>query len=234
MKAKSLHSWDVSPREAKEIQYRLREKIVDTWDGRNVSLIAGADVAFPEKTTVLAAVVVLTFPDLRVVETHIKSLPCRFPYVPGLLAFREAPALLACLDELRLEPDVLLCDAQGLAHPRKMGLATHVGILLDHPVVGCAKSVLYGTFEPPGEDKGSFSYMYDDSGEVIGAAVRTRDHVEPVYVSIGNKIDLTTSIDLVLKCSPKYRIPEPLRLAHRLSVGEKVECDEDSIEGQLF
>jgi deoxyribonuclease V len=169
---------------------------------------------------VLAAVVVLTFPELELMETRAKTACCDFPYVPGYLSFREVPALLACLEKVRADFDVLLCDAQGMAHPRRMGLATHVGILLDSPVIGCAKSVLYGKFAEPGRRKGSVSHMRGSDGEVVGAAVRTRDGVKPVYVSVGNRIDLATSVDLVLRCSPRYRIPEPLRLAHNLSVGK--------------
>lgn len=220
MKFRRLHPWDVSIAEARGIQSSLRNRVKAVWDGRDVSMIAAADVGFPEKNQVLAAVVVLTFPDLEIVETRIERAGCTFPYVPGYLSFREVPSLLACLERVRSVPDVLMCDAQGLAHPRRMGLATHVGILLDSPVVGCAKSVLCGEFKEPGVKKGSVSYMHDKDGDIIGAAVRTRDRVKPVYVSIGNRIDLATSVELVLRCSPRYRIPEPLRLAHKLSVGE--------------
>jgi len=167
----------------------------------------------------MAAVVVLTFPGLELMETRTRMAACTFPYVPGYLSFREVPALVACLERVRSGFDVLMCDAQGLAHPRRMGLATHVGILLDSPVIGCAKSVLYGEFTEPGRRKGSVSHMRGRDGEIVGAAVRTRDGVKPVYVSVGNRIDLETSVDLVLSCSPRYRIPEPLRLAHNLSVG---------------
>jgi deoxyribonuclease V len=217
-----LHPWNVSTAEAKRIQVDLSARVVAEWDGREVSHIAAADVGLPRPDTVLAAVVVLTFPGLEVVETRVKRDRCRFPYVPGYLSFREVPALLACLGKVRTRVDVLMCDAQGLAHPRKMGLATHVGILLDSPVLGCAKSVLYGEFAEPDRRKGSVSYMHGKQGEIVGAAVRTRDGVKPVYVSVGNRIDLATSVDLVLRCSPRYRIPEPLRLAHNLSVGKRV------------
>jgi deoxyribonuclease V len=222
LKYQELHQWDVTTKEARDIQIRLREQMVPFWDGREVRTLAGADVGFPDKTTVLAAVVVVTYPELRVVETSLKTQPCSFPYVPGLLAFREVPGLLSALEGLQSEPDLLLCDAQGIAHQRRMGLATHVGILLDRPVIGCAKSVLYGTFEEPGE------------GAVIGAALRTRRSVKPVYVSIGNRIDLETAVDIVLKCSPKYRIPEPLRLAHKLSVGEDITRKRVDEEQGLF
>ena len=233
MKCRTLHRWDVTTAEAKEIQYRLRDMIVACWEGGAIRTIAGCDVGFPDKRTVRAAVVVLSFPDLRILQTNVKTLPCTFPYVPGFLAFREVPGLLACLEGITFEPDVLLCDAQGIAHRRRMGLAAHVGVLLDRPVVGCAKSVLYGTFKEPTQRKGSYSPMFDDVGEVIGAAVRTRRSVRPVYVSIGNRIDLDTAIRLVLDCSPRYRIPEPLRLAHKLSVGEEIACG-TSEEGGLF
>jgi deoxyribonuclease V len=222
VKYRRLHSWNVTTREAKEIQLGLRDMVRPVWDGRRVETVAGADVGFPDKHTVFAAVVVLSFPDLEVLESSVSTQDVTFPYVPGLLSFREIPGLLAALESIRKPPDVLLCDAQGIAHQRRMGLAAHVGLLIDTPVVGCAKSVLYGKFEPPGDRRGSYSYMLNEAGAVIGAAVRTRERVKPVYVSIGNRIDLRTSIDIVLRCSDKYRIPRPLRLAHRLSVGETV------------
>jgi deoxyribonuclease V len=211
----------VTTAEAREIQMRLSALVDATWDGRAVRTIAGADVGFPDKSTVLAAVVVLSFPELKVIETGVARRPCTFPYVPGLLAFREVPGLLAALEGLRTDFDLLMCDAQGLAHPRRMGLATHVGVLLDRPVIGCAKSLLYGKFEGVPEGRGSYSLMLDDDGGTIGAALRTRDGVEPVYVSVGNRIDLDSVIKFVLACSVKYRIPEPLRAAHKLSTG----CD---------
>lgn len=229
MKHRDLHPWDVGTTEARHIQLELRDLIDPVWDGREVRTLAGADVGFPDKQTVRAAVVVLTYPELRVVETAVSTRPCTFPYVPGLLAFREMPGLLSALGSLESEPDVLLCDAQGIAHRLRMGLAAHAGILLDRPVLGCAKSVLYGTFKEPGDEKGSFSYMYSKEDDVIGAAVRTRTSVKPVYVSVGNRIDLGKSIELVLGCAPRYRIPVPLRLAHNLSVGETVECGPASV-----
>ena len=196
--------------------------VVEAWDHRRVRTVAGADVGFPDRGTALAAVVVLTFPDLEVVETRLARTRCAFPYVPGLLAFREIPGLLAALEMLETDFDVLMCDAQGLAHPRGMGLATHAGILLDRPVVGCAKSLLCGRFGRVARSRGALAEIRDDGGRTIGAALRTRDAVQPVYVSVGNRIDLAAAIDLVLACSVRYRIPVPLRLAHRLSVGQRV------------
>ena len=222
MEYRKLHSWDVSTQEAKQIQLRLKDMIQPVWGGGKISTVAGADVGFPDKHTVLAAVVVLSFPELEVLERSVSTQDVTFPYVPGFLSFREVPGLLSALESIRQTPDVLLCDAQGIAHQRRMGLAAHVGLLVDTPVLGCAKSVLFGRFSPPGERRGSYSYMRDGEGEIIGAAVRTRDRVKPVYVSIGNRIDLETAIDVVLRCSTKFRIPRPLRLAHRLSVGENV------------
>jgi len=196
--------------------------VIETWDHRPLRTIAGADVGFPDRNTALAAVVVLTFPDLRAVETRVARTRCAFPYVPGLLAFREIPALLAALKLLATDFDLLLCDGQGLAHPRGMGLATHAGILLDRPVIGCAKSLLCGRFGRVAAGKGSLADIKDDAGTTIGAALRTRDAVRPVFVSVGNRIDLATAVELVLACSVKYRVPVPLRLAHRLSVGQEV------------
>lgn len=221
MRHRDLHRWDVTTREAKDIQLRLRERIRPVWDGRKIRTVAGSDVGFPDKKTVLATVVVLSFPELEVLESSVSIQDCTFPYVPGLLTFREAPGLLAAIDGIKIVPDVLLCDGQGIAHQRRMGLAAHIGLLVDCPVIGCAKSVLCGTYEEPGKERGARSLMVDN-GEVIGAAVRTRERVKPVYVSVGNRVDLGTAVDVVLECSPKYRIPHPLRLAHRLSVGGSV------------
>jgi deoxyribonuclease V len=222
LRYRKLHAWDVTTREAREIQDRLKDMIDPVWDGRTVRTVAGTDVGFPDKQTVKAAVVILTWPDLEVITTHSVTQRCTFPYVPGLLAFREIPGLLSALEGVDDEPDVIFCDAQGIAHRRRMGLAAHVGILLGRPVIGCAKSVLYGRFDEPPVERGSYSHMLDDKGDIIGAAVRTRRAVRPVYVSVGNRIDLETAIGMVLECSPKYRIPIPLRLAHKLSVGEEV------------
>lgn len=233
---KNLHPWNVSPKQAKAIQDRISKKLIQAWDGRKVKTIAGTDVSFPDPKSVLAAVVVLTYPDMKVIETNVKLGKCEFPYIPGLLAFREVPALLSTLEELKSEPDVLICDAQGIAHPRKIGMATHVGILTDMPCIGCAKSRLYGKYEEPGNTKHQFSYLLTDSRGTIGAVVRTRDGVRPVFVSIGHKIDLKKAVEIVLTSSLKYRIPVPLRLAHKLAAGEKIETNgvKDNQQPSLF
>lgn len=232
MRIRKLHSWDVTPKEAIEIQWSLRDLVDLKRDNRPVRAIAGLDVSFPTKTTVMAGVVVLSWPSMEVVEAKTKTKECNFPYIPGLLAFREVPVLLDALEDLTVEPDLLMCDAQGIAHQRGMGMATHLGIIVDKPSIGCAKSLLYGEFEEPERERASVSYIYDKTGKVIGAAVRTRDGTKPVYVSIGNKIDLKTAIDWVMATSKGYRIPEPLRLAHRLSIGEKI--DTQGQQGGLF
>jgi deoxyribonuclease V len=168
-----------------------------------------------------AAVIVLSFPALEVVETSVVEQPCRFPYVPGLLAFREGPSILAAFRKLRTRPDLLLFDGQGIAHPRRFGIAAHLGVLLDLPSIGCAKSRLIGEHAEPGPGRGAWAPL-TDGGETIGAALRTREGVKPVYVSIGHRVDLETALDLVMRCARGYRLPEPTRQAHR-AAGEIAE-----------
>lgn len=212
----------MTPRAAREIQERLRSKVTDSWDGRGIEIVVGTDVSYPSKNRVLAAAVAVSYPRLKVIETVVEKGRCTFPYVPGLLSFREIPVLAGALEAMKTAPDVILCDGQGMAHPRAMGLACHLGLVMDRPTIGCAKSRLYGEFDPPAPKKGSRSPLRDKAGETVGVALRTRDNVSPVFVSVGHKIDLTKSIRVVLTCSPKYRIPEPLRMAHKLAGGEPV------------
>lgn len=179
-------------------------------------MIAGVDVAFKGRKA-YGAVVVLSLPEFRVVECVRKVTKISYPYIPGLLTFREGPVLERCFKATKSEPDVIIFDGQGLAHPRNMGIATHLGILLDKPTVGCAKTRLFGSYTQPKEKRGSFSYLLDNTGKKVGAVLRTKDNVRPVYVSIGHKIDLDSSIRIVLLCTKKYRLPEPLRLAHQLT-----------------
>lgn len=226
MKIKKLHSWDVTPREARAIQESLRMRVIDSWNKRSVKTVVGTDVSFPSKGEVLAAAVVVAYPGMEVLEARVRRGPGGFPYVPGLLSFREAPMLAEALSALRIEPDVILCDGQGMAHPRGMGLACHVGLLADRPAIGCAKSRLIGAFEAPGEAKGRWSALLGKDGATIGAVLRTRDRVSPVYVSVGHRITLPKAIEIVLNCSLKYRIPEPLRFAHRLASGREVKAAE--------
>lgn len=153
------------------------------------------------------------FPRLEILEKKFFVSQVVFPYIPGLLSFREAPPLLGALAKIRREPDIILFDGQGTAHPRRMGIATHLGLFLEKPTIGCAKSLLVGKYLPPGGEKGSYSLL-EDKGEVIGAVVRTRKEKKPVFVSPGDGIDLMTSIEIVLRCTGRYRLPEPLRQAH--------------------
>jgi len=164
----------------------------------------------------VGAVVVLEFPGLETLEKKFFVSEVAFPYIPGLLSFREAPALLGALALVECEPDIILFDGQGIAHPRRMGIATHLGLLLEKPTIGCAKSLLIGEYLPPREGEGSYTLL-KDKGEVIGAAVRTRKERKPVFVSPGDGIDLMTSIQIVLECTGQHRLPEPLRQAHLLA-----------------
>jgi deoxyribonuclease V len=225
MKVDELHRFDLSPSEARRLQEELASRVVTgpALDLSGVRHVAGADVSTQDDTA-YATVVVLEFPGLSPVEVRGFEAPLRFPYVPGLLSFREVPSLAGALRKVETEVDALILDAQGLAHPRRMGLASHLGILLDVPTAGCAKSRLVGSFEEPGREKGSTTDLVH-RGETVGRVVRTREGVSPVYVSVGNGIDLRSSVELVLACCTKYRLPESTRQAHnaanRLRRGEE-------------
>ena len=211
--------FDLPPGEAAGLQRRLSEFVRSEWDGRGVHFIAGVDVHFPFKNTARAAIVVAAWPGLEVVETSCAEFPCSMPYIPGLLSFREIPPVLEALRALAARPDLILCDGHGLAHPRGFGMASHLGLLLDTPSIGCAKSHLFGSFTEPGPLKGETAKVIGKSGAVIGAVLRTRDRTRPVYVSVGHLIDLENALRFVLGCCPRYRIPVPLREAHRLAGG---------------
>jgi deoxyribonuclease V len=225
MKVEDLHALDLSPFEARRLQEELAPRVVagPALDFSGVRYVAGADVSTQDDMA-YATVVVLEFPGLSLVEVQGFEAQLRFPYVPGLLSFREVPSLAGALRKVETEVDALILDAQGLAHPRRMGLASHLGIFLDVPTVGCAKSRLVGSYGEPGREKGSATDLVH-RGEVVGRVVRTRDGVSPVYVSVGNGIDLKSSVDLVLACCPRYRLPESTRQAHnaanRLRRGEE-------------
>ena len=214
MRVEELHWFDLSPAEARRLQGELASRVVagPALDLEQVRYVAGADVSTQDDRA-FATVVVLDFPGLSVVEVQGFEAPLGFPYVPGLLAFREIPSVAGALKKVETAVDAVILDAQGLAHPRRMGLASHVGLLLDVPTVGCAKTVLVGKFEEPGVEKGSAADLVH-RGEVVGRVVRTRERVSPVYVSVGNGIDLDSAVELVLACCTKYRLPEPTRQAH--------------------
>jgi len=211
------HPWNVSTDDAKEIQRKLREHVtVEPLDGQP-AVVAGVDVSV-KAGQARSAVVLLSFPELKPLQATTAEGAAPFPYVPGLLAFREGPVVLSALGDLTRRPDVLVFDAHGLAHPRRMGLATHLGVILDLPSIGCAKSRLCGEYTEPGPEKESWTVLRDGE-EAIGAVVRTRDNVSPVFVSVGHRVDLETAVSLVLDCAPRYRLPETTRWAHRVAGG---------------
>lgn len=217
MQYRQLHSWDVSPGEARNIQNRLRQLVIHTDELADVQTVAGVDIGIKENFA-SASVVVLDFPGLEPIDGAIVESPVGFPYIPGLLSFRETPPLLKAFDQLKTEPDLLIADGQGLAHPRRFGLACHLGLILDTPAIGCAKSRLCGKHKEPDSQKGSHEYLWD-KGEVIGAAVRTRRDTSVVYVSIGHRISLDSAIGLTLRCCKTFRLPETTRYAHKAAAG---------------
>jgi len=243
MRVHKLHSWKLTAREAARVQSELRGR----WEGRDrfaegagkIAYVAGCDAAYflrgsqglgkhsrwraaREANRAIAGVIVYRYPEMIEVERVFAEAPLRFPYVPGLLSFRECPALLAAFRKLKHEPDVIFCDGQGIAHPRRFGLACHLGVLLDRPTIGCAKSRLIGEEREPGQRAGSWTELTIASGgkkETIGAVVRTRDGVRPIYVSPGHRVTLETAIRLTMAVCDGYRIPRPTREADRY-VGE--------------
>ncbi|MBC7235773.1 MAG: deoxyribonuclease V [Chloroflexi bacterium] len=215
MKPVLSHPWELSPKEAVALQLQLRERFQQENGFHELHLVGGVDVGV-KRGLARAVVVVMSLPELKEIERSVAERSIAFPYVPGLLSFREGPAILDALTALEHTPDVLLFDGQGYAHPRRMGIATHIGILLDHPTIGCAKSRLIGTYKEPGRERGSYSLLYDED-EIIGAVLRTRTNVKPIYVSIGHKVRLESAIDIVLRCGAGYRLPEPTRLADQVA-----------------
>jgi deoxyribonuclease V len=215
-KYEQIHEWSLAPREAVELQKQLRARVRVEPLKKRVETVAGTDISFNKfEPTVYAGIVVLRLPSLEVVEEVGVVSETRFPYVPGLLSFRETPSVLEAWARLKTEPDAVMFDGQGLAHPRRVGIASHVGLIIDRPTFGCAKSVLVGRFEEPGEERGSWTPMVD-KGETVGAALRTKTRVQPIYVSPGHLIDLAGAVELTLRCDGGYRQPEPTRRAHLL------------------
>ncbi len=212
-----LHDWtDITPADAVALQQQLRSQIRTEALAKPVETIAGCDISFNKfEETVYAGIVVLRLDTLETVEEAGVVSTATFPYVPGLLSFRELPSLLEAWQKLKTEPDVVMFDGQGIAHPRRLGIASHGGLFLNRPTFGCAKSVLVGKYDEPAPERGSWSPMvhYKD---VVGAALRTKNNVNPVYVSSGHQIDLEIAISLTLRCDGGYRIPEPTRRAHNL------------------
>ena len=218
MKITKLHEWNLSPREAVELQKQLAFEVVrqDAF-AAPVKAVAGIDLGFDAANdTCRAVVVVLSFPELELIESAMAILPIQFPYVPGLLSFRETPVAVKALEQLTVAPDLILCDGQGIAHPRRFGIACHIGLITGVPSVGVAKSLLVGKYGSLGTTRGSVAPLIHRNEEV-GVALRTKHDVQPVYVSVGHKISLATAADYVLQCAPKYRLPETTRLADKMA-----------------
>lgn len=210
--------WNVTPARARAIQEELRNKTILYDDFDKVESVAGVDVGFNKATnTGRAAIAVLRLNDLTVLETAVTELRLSFPYVPGLLSFREIPVILEALSKLQSQPDLLLCDGQGIAHPRRFGIACHLGILVDIPAIGVAKTRLIGTHGAVPEKRGDWTELLDQD-EIIGAVLRSRERVKPLFISPGHRISLASSLDYVMQCVTRYRLPETTRVAHKLSL----------------
>lgn len=219
MRFAPLHGWELDASAAVALQKRMAAEVIadHPLDLGAIRVVAGVDVSVKVDEHAIAqsrgAVVALRFPDMTVLETAAASMPTPFPYIPGLLSFRELPVVLAAFEKLTTEPDALIVDGMGRAHPRRFGIACHLGLWLDKPSVGCGKTLLVGQHVEPPDERGGFAGLVD-KGEIIGAALRTRPHVKPVYISVGHRCDLASALALTMACVGKYRLPEPIRAAH--------------------
>ena len=216
--------WDISPTQAIKRQRELAARVIEQDQLGEVQLVAGVDVGFEGEDDHIAraAIVVLNFPELVPIDYEIARAPVTFPYISGLLAFREIPVILRALKKLKTQPDVFIVDAHGRAHPRRFGSASHLGVVLDLPTIGCAKTILCGRADEPRNEVGAWTPLIDH-GEQIGVALRMRKDTRPIYVSIGHRVSLERAIDIVLKCGKGYRLPETTRYAHRVASGWKIE-----------
>lgn len=232
MRIHKLHGWQMTIAEAIELQLSLARRVVAQCGTIEPQLVAGVDISSPDARGIArGAVVVLRYPELVLVEVKVVEGKVCFPYVPGLLSFRESPLILAACEQVSSTPDLVVVDGQGVAHPRRFGLASHLGLFFDLPTIGCAKSLLCGQHKPVGEEPGSYTELVDN-GEVVGAALRTRSGMKPLYVSVGHKIDLESALKWVLKCCRGYRVPEPTRLAHLAAAGRL--SGQPGYQGNLF
>ncbi len=220
------HPWNVSTEEAIDIQRQLASRVREVPLDGAVRYVCGVDAAFSRDGRLcIAGAVVWDLAERTPVERQTAAVAPPMPCIPGLLSFRELPAVLAVLARLSREPEVIFCDGQGIAHPRRLGIASHLGVILERPTVGCAKSRLSGFFREPASERGSRTTLRDGRGEVIGTVLRTKDRVRPIFVSIGHLIDLQAADLLVLACTSGYRLPEPTRLADRLVAERKREME---------
>ena len=242
---RELHSWTLEPQQAMEIQTTLKTQLILSWDGRPIHTIAGVDMSLKDPAATInadsgtepdgiahAAIVVFSFPELVPLEGATANAPLNFPYVPGLLAFREGPAVLAAWEKLNIKPDLLMFDGQGIAHPRGMGIASHMGLWLDRPTIGVAKSRLYGHHVEPGRRGGDWVDLRDerDPKQVIGAVLRSQDKSTPLYLSPGHLMDVPNAVEFVKRCMTKYRLPETTRWAHKLAGGAALPIPRASAE----
>jgi deoxyribonuclease V len=235
-----MHDWPTTLPEAEAIQQQLRSLVVTADDYGEVRTVAGVDAGYEDdpsagegQVLARAAIVVLAFPSLRPLDYTIARVPTAFPYIPGFLSFREAPAVLAALDQLRTRPDLLICDGQGIAHPRRLGIASHIGVLTNLPTIGCAKSLLVGRHGPLPDERGAYVPLIH-KGETIGAVLRTRPGVKPVYISPGHRISLASALHFVMSCTTKYRLPETTRAADGLASHGRIPIIEGAAEQQSF
>ena len=211
---RSLCIKNISTKQAIKIQNKLRKQVRLKNSFKRLRSIAGCDLAFTKDGKgAIGGVIVYSWPDLKEIERQVYIGKVTFPYIPGLLSFREAPVLLKTIEKLKTKPDLFIFDGQGIAHPRRMGIATHMGLLLDKPTIGCAKSRLIGKYREPGRKRGLISTLLSNDGRRIGNVVRTRDHVRPIFVSPGHKIDFKTTIRIIINCVDGLRIPKPTREA---------------------
>jgi deoxyribonuclease V len=222
VKIEKLHDWRITVFEAKQIQRELASKVSHQGNNIRPKFICGVDISAPNTAGFArAAAVVLNYPELETVEVKTIEDKPNFPYIPGLLSFREAPLILTVCEQLSIEPDLLIVDGQGIAHPRRFGIASHLGVILNIPTIGCAKSRLCGTHSPVTSEAGDYAEL-TDNGDVIGVALRSKVGTKPIYISIGHMIDLPTAIDWVRRCCRSYRLPEPSRLAHIAASGKSM------------
>jgi deoxyribonuclease V len=215
------HVWDLSPEEAIRVQNEMRERLILKWDGRPVHTVGGVDISIQAEVT-RAAIVVIRYPDLATLDAVTADAPLVFPYVPGLLAFREGPAVLAAWERLRDKPDILMFDGQGIAHPRGVGIASHMGVWLERPTIGVAKSRLYGKHDEVGPHHGDHADLIDKNGNIIGTVLRSKERSNPLYISPGHLMDVRHATEYVIACLAGYRLPEPTRWAHKVAGGEKL------------
>jgi deoxyribonuclease V len=229
-----LHNWNLTPQEAMLVQAEMRQRLILRWEDRPVNTIGGVDVSIKEEFT-RAAIVILRYPALTPLESTVADTPLSFPYIPGLLAFREGPAVLAAWHELKNKPDLLMFDGQGIAHPRGVGIASHMGLWLERPTIGVAKSRLYGLHTEVGARRGDRADLLDKNTNVIGTVLRTREKTNVLYISPGHLIDVEHATQFVSHCVAGYRLPEPTRWAHKVAGGEKLPSeDKDGDQPRLF